>query len=426
MSARALAAAARARGLGETAAILDGLNAPQLLDERRLPADPRLVEPPHDSPKRLLPQLARRGLDPAIVRPLFAWLDGRPLERALVAVDVLARSLLPAGDAFAAELGRAAATLGELRPPPSEVALDLNAHPAGALVARFARTPALATRPVAELLVRSYDFDLGALDALVLGNHALVQDASTHESIRAFGRLLSLARLPSLASLYLDWVSRPLGYRRAALDVCETLFDVGEPGKIPGDAIRPGDFRDADVEDTAAYVICRMHTALDEMQLGWTTCDDNWKARTAAGPPGDRLLVARAHLGTMAGARPFSLDAVLAAAKRDDAWRYGAHVRAVVAAAQLPAASKQPLQLAHDYVTGFGNDVVFWRELVAVVPPSAPLRADALSLLAREAAALPHEPAVWRALVLLIAGARGAEPALREIDARLRAQAAAA
>jgi hypothetical protein len=89
-----------------------------------------------------------------------------------------------------------------------------------------------------------------------------------------------------------------------------------------------------------------------------------------------------------------------------------------VAAAQLATTSRQPLQLAHDHVTGFGNELGFWHELVTVVPPSAPLRADALTVLAREAAALPHEPATWAALVLLIAGARDAGPALREIRAK--------
>ena len=426
MSASELATLARARGLSETAKILDGFAAPQLLDARRLPADPRLVEPPHESHKRILPQLARRGLDPALVRALWKWLDGRPLERALVAVDVLGRSLMPSGDPFAGELALAAATLGALRPPPGSTAIDLNEHPAASLIARFARDPGASGRVVAELGVRSYDFDLGALDALAERRHELVASDATHESIRAFGKLLSLARLPTLASLYLDWVSRPLGYRRAAMDLCETLFDAGEPRKIPGDAIRPGDFKDADVEDAAAYLVCRIHTSLGQMQDGWQICEQNWKKRDRKlGPPRDRLLVARAHLGTIAGARPATLEAVGAACKRDLAWRYGAHVRAVVAAAQLAPNSKEPLQLAHDYVTGFGNDLGFWRELVSVVPPSAPLRADALAVLTREALALPHEPAVWQALTLLIAGARGAEPAHREIAARLAAQARA-
>jgi len=425
MSAQALAALARERGLPKLAELVASVPRPQLLDATGVPADARLGEPPHELKKRILGQMARRGLEPTLVRAVWAWLDGRPLERALVAVDVLARSLWPADDApFARELAAAAATLGALRPPPGAVGLDLNATPARELVARFARDPALQARATADLLALSFDFHLGALDELARREHALVASAETHESLRAFGRLLNLAHLPTLSSVYLDWLSRPLGFRPAALDLCETLFDAAEPAKIPGDAIRPGDVAAADVSDVAEYLIYRMHLGLGRAADGWAVCEQNFAARDPAlGAPRDRLAVARAHLGTLAGEQPIPLATVAAACARDPLWRYAAHVRAVVAAAQLPPGSTQPLQLAHDYVTGFGNDADLWRELVAVVPPSAPLRANALRILAREASSLPHEPAAWRALAALIAGDRGAAPALAELDARLAAQA---
>ena len=427
MSAASLAAAARARGLLSLAELVERLGRPQLLDTTRLPVDPRFGEPPHALKKRILTQLGRRGLEPSLLRAIWQWLDGRPLERALVAVDVLARSLLGADDALlAAELRAAAATLGPLRPPPGAVGIDLNTTPAAELVATLARDPALQSRHPADLLALSFDFHLGALDELARRGHELVASAETHASLRAFGRLLSLAHLPTLASVYLDWLSRPLGFRPAALDLCETLFDAGAPAKIPGDAIRPGDVPDSEVHDIAEYLVCRMHLALGRADDGWAVCEQNFAARDPArSAPRDRLAVARAHLGTLAGERPIPLAAVAAAAQRDPTWRYGAHVRAVVAAAQLPPGSPQPLQLAHDYVTGFGNDAAFWRQLVSVVPPSAPLRADALRILAREAGALPHDAAAWRALALVVAGDRGAAPALDELDARLAAQATA-
>jgi hypothetical protein len=419
MSAKTLATLARERGLPAVATIIERLPRPQILDASRVPADPRFAEPPHELPKRVLSQMARRGLDPVLVRAIWAWLAGRPLERALVAVDVLARSLVAADDPLRGELAAAAATLGPMRPPPGEVGIDLNAHPAAALVETLARDPALDARATADLLVLSYDFHLGAIDALARREHPMLRDAEVHESLRAFGRVLSLAHLPTLASVYLDYLSRPLGYRRAALDVCETLFDAGEPSKIPGDGIRPGDVDAADVSDVAEYLVYRIHHSVGEAANGWVVCEQNWTQRNPAlGPPRDRLLVARAHLGTLAGERPVPLADVAAACARDRTWRYAAHVRAVVGAAQLPATSKQPLQLAHDYVTGFGNDAAFWRELVSVVPSSASLRADALTILAREAAALPHEPATWEAIALLIAGERDAAAALREIRAK--------
>lgn len=424
MSAASLATLARGRGLAKIADLLATLPRPQLVDPTGVPADARLGEPPHELKKRILGQMARRGLEATLVRAVWAWLDGRPLERALVAVDVLARALLaPEDEPLAAELRAAAATLGKLRPPPGAVGIDLNVAPADELVATFARDPAIEARHTADLLALSFDFHLGALDELRRRGHGLVASAETHESMRAFGRLLSLAHLPTLSSVYLDWLSRPLGYRPAALDLCETLFDAAEPAKIPGDAIRPGDVAAAEVRDVAEYLVCRMHLGVGQPRDGWAVCEQNFATRDPAlGAPRDRLAVARAHLGTLAGERPIPLQAVMAACERDPLWRYGAHVRAVVAAAQLPPTSPQPLQLAHDYVTGFGNDAAFWRELVSAVAPSAPLRHDALRILAREAWALPHEPAAWRAIALLIAGDRGAQPALAELDGHLRAQ----
>jgi hypothetical protein len=420
-----LAASARARGLGRIAHLIERLPRPELVDAAGVPPDPRFGEPPHELKKRIFTQLARRGLEPTLVRAIWAWLDGRPLERALVAVDVLARALLGPDDAdLAAELRAAAGTLGPLRPPPGAVGIDLNATPAEALVATFARDPSLQARHTADLLALSFDYHLGALDELRRREHELVAASETRDSLRAFGKLVSLAHLPTLASVYLDWLSRPLGFRPAALDLCETLFDVAEPAKIPGDAIRPGDVPARDVSDVAEYLVYRMHLGLGRAHDGGLVCEHNWAARDPAlGPPRDRLAVARAHLGVLAGEQPIPLATVAAACTRDPTWRYAAHVRAVVAAAERPAGSREPLQLAHDYVTGFGNDAAMWRELVGMVAPSAPLRADALRLIAREAAALPHEPAAWRGLALVIAGDHDAKPALDELDARLAAQA---
>lgn len=414
MNARALVASARARGLAATATIIDGFAYAALLDTSRLPADARVGEAPHTLGKALLQQMARRGHDPALVRALWRWLDGRPLERALVAVDVAARSLVD--DALGTELGAAAATLGALVTR-GEPGVDLNAHPGATLVDRFARDPALDAQPTADLLALSYDFHLGAIDALARRRDPILRQPATHESLRAFGRLLHLAHLPTLASVYLDVVSRPLGYRAAALDLCEALFDARVPAKIPGDAIRPGDLRAGELEDTAEYLVYRMNLALADPRSVYALARDNQTRRDLRlGAPRDRLAVVLAHLALVAGDRAQrTLERVAAAVARDKTWRYAAHVHAVAAAAERPPESNEPLELVHDFVTGFGVDAALFREVAAVVPPSAPLRAGLVTLAAREAATLPHEREAWRALVLLIAGARGAEPALGEL-----------
>lgn len=119
-----LAELAAARALPEAAALLSRSPAAPLFDARRVPMDPRLVEPPHARPKNLLGQLARRGLDPTLVRALWSWLAARPLERALVAWDVLNGALLPAGDPFVDELRAAARPLAARLPPPGRCGLD--------------------------------------------------------------------------------------------------------------------------------------------------------------------------------------------------------------------------------------------------------------------------------------------------------------
>src|SRR5262249_54112283 len=99
-----LAEIARARGLPYTADLLARPEAARRFDDSRVPMDPRRVEPPHAQPKSVLGQMARRGLDPALVRALWPWFSERPLERGLFAWDVLATSLWPPDDPFLAEL----------------------------------------------------------------------------------------------------------------------------------------------------------------------------------------------------------------------------------------------------------------------------------------------------------------------------------
>ena len=96
---------ARALGLPATAAILATVPA-VVLDPGATPRDARFDEPPALQLKRILGQLPRRGLDPRLVRALWPLLADRPLERGLVACDVLAQTLFaPEADAaFVVEL----------------------------------------------------------------------------------------------------------------------------------------------------------------------------------------------------------------------------------------------------------------------------------------------------------------------------------
>jgi hypothetical protein len=96
-------------------------------------------------------------------------------------------------------------------------------------------------------------------------------------------------------------------------------------------------------------------------------------------------------------------------------------VRAAVAAAECLAGSSQPLQLLHDYLTGFGNDHGCWCD-VLLAGRGAGWQIDVVTLLGREARALPHQAAVWKTLAFAVGDRARSQAAMRELEARLGAQ----
>jgi hypothetical protein len=386
------------------------------IDPQEAPGDPRLTEPVADDIKRIFAQMARRGHDPLLVAALWNKLARRPLERALVAADVLAQSIWSHRDPMLVELRAAAAILGTTRPKTGSRCIDLNAHPASELVERHARALDLASRETVELLALAYDFHLGALDELHRRGDDLLAKPGTRDSIRAFARLASLARLPTLASVYFDWLMRVVGWRQPALDLCETLFDAGVAQKIPGTAIQPGDIPERAQRDVAEYLTYRAYVSVGDMQSAHTAIVQNMAARPRwLGPPGARVDVVRGHIGVLHGGQDdVSLGRVEAACEDDQLWRYAARVRAIMGAKRAPS---RAIELFHACVAAFGNDYDTTLAVISVAPE--PLKRDVTRILAREAFHLPHEPGPWKALGKLF----GVGPKVAgEIDGRLRTQ----
>jgi hypothetical protein len=415
----ALAELAAARGLATVAAEL-GRFAQAGVFERAVSEDPRLVAPANPELTDLLGQFVRRGADPPLVKALLLKLDGRPLERALVAWDVLAGALWPRDATLVDELKRLALPLAAVWPQPGERGVDLNRHPAELLVARYGGA-SLRAASLPELLTGAADYSLASLAELLRRRDDFARKPALHASLHAFGRVVHLAHFPTWAAVLLDFVSRPLGYRPAALDVCETMFDADAARRIPGDAIRPGDHPQDAVQDIAEYLTCRAHLAAGDPGQAHAIAEANF-ARRAGRPAAPRLDVVRAHLGVLHGRSPVPLARVEAAAAAAPTWRYGAAVRVQVAAAQLGASSRRPVELLHDFVTAFGHDDRCLRDALVAGAAQAAWKADAASLVGRELRALPHAIAPWRALALFVVGERFAKRAEDELTTRLREQ----
>jgi hypothetical protein len=421
-----LIARAEERGLHRTAALVRGYPDESVF-EGTVAFDPRLVEPPGGGMFEQIGQLPRRGLDPRIVVPLVDGLVGdRALEAAAVAWDALTRSIFVKGDRVVEQLNvvarpiatRARAAAAKGAPP----GIDLNATPAVDIVNATA-----AKGRGSEVLLALYEQALAhRLDALVelrRRRDALVDKRGTHDSLIAFGRVLALAHLTTWSALHLDVAVRGLGVRAAALALCEVLFDAGTPERIPGDSIQRGDLPDHQLSDVAEYLTYRSWESLGDYNRAYTLLEQNLKTRPRAqGSPSVRLQIVRAHVGTMCGERPVSLERVEKLVEGEGTWRYGNRAAAVVAAAQCPTDSPRPAERVHAYLTGFGNDLRMWTETLSSARETAGWKREAFRMIVRECLALPHEPAAWKPLMMFLGTKEQIAAAAAELDGVIAAQ----
>ncbi len=416
-----LAELAAARGLTVVAGLLADFPLPQIF-EREMPDDPRLHMVPGVRSDELFTLMVRRGADPRLVTPLMQRLAGRPLERGLLAWDALSRALLPPGDPLIDELKQAARAVAPALPAPGERGIDLNRWPADALVARLSGMAAHMDEPETALMQRVLDRELSALGELVRRGDVLTRQQGTLDALRAFAGALHLAHLPVLASVYLDWITRR-GRRAAALDLCEVLFDGEAPQNIPGDAIQQGDLPPAELAEAAEYLTYRSWIALGNLRHAHDLLRENEAKRPRTAPArSPRIVVVTAHLAALAGERDIALSRVDRICEKDRLWRYGSRVRVVATAAQSPPDSPAPLERMHESVTAFGNDLRCWSEALTVGHPEAAWRKESGRVLGRETRALPHEPALWKTILMFLGDAATIKRGADEIDGRLRAQ----
>ncbi len=412
-----LAEIARRQGLASTARLIERFHTPELF-AREFPNDPRLTLAPHDDTLEVMRQMARRGLQPALVRPLLDWLANRPLERALLAWDLLATTLVPDAELLA-ELRRAVAPFKEVLPAPGCACIDLNAHRAESLI------PAgLEDGDEISLFALANEFSLTALAELERRKDPLPRKTGVLISVRAIGRVLHLAHAPTLGAIYLDYQARTLGFRPAAHDLCELMFDASAAARLPPDGVQPGDLPPDLISDYAEYLTYRSYLGQVEAKQLHGLIQRNLAARPPLMPaPSVQLSVVRAHVCALARQPPpLPPEALDQICNDNKLWRYAARVRVVIKAALSPPRSPLPLAALHDYLTAFGNDRETAYEALLVGPADATWKQEALPLLVREVRALPHEVGVWRAIIMMIGDKLGVLEAIAEMRGLIERQ----
>jgi hypothetical protein len=394
-------------------------------------AEPDVVQsaPVGDPPLALLANLARRGHERALIETLLGWLDGRPLESGLLAWDALTTSLYADEEApFVERLRGLARAVKEALPGPAERGANLAAHPATALIERFAQPP-LASAPLEQLTAGAKNFSLGALAALrARGGEAaaLTANPDVLDGVRAFARFLHLARLPSLASVVLDFLWRGLGHQPAFFDLCETMLDAEAPDRIPLGGLPEKQAEEPDTKDFLEYLAYRAGVARKKtadtyaLLLTARKARHHWFKKDEEATP--RFLLCQAELSTRIkdtdaeNLVPFAVVDRIAGA--DDGWRYAARLRVFTAAAQTDGITMEPMERLVDYVQRFGLDFPVLYYSMDVAPTGSIWKRDFTRYLAREAAWYPHNKDVWRLLAPILA--RGnLKPALAEIDQRM-------
>ena len=396
-----LLTAADALGLSATAETLRQFQVPAPFEREAAVVAP---EAPASDLPGLLVQLARRGLDPRLVPSLLGHFEGRPLEKGLVAWDVLCGSLWPADeDDVFDELREAAEAIDEVSGSPQATCVDFNQHTSTALLERHALAA------VKDPLEEAKRNGLGAIEKLrQQGGKAsdTVTGLAFRQGLTSLGQLLAQAHLPSLATLYLDYVVRVLGHGAAVPLLCEVMLDERASDRIPSDLIKQSDQPPEEWADFLEYLLYRSYDASGNSVKAYGVLETNRKNRGAT-PPTDRFVVVQSLLAPEFDdpVPPFArLDGI---AQRHELWARAWGARMTAAAQDAPRDSLHPLAVAEDYVRRFGHHWPSWyhafRVTTRVHGGGVPWKIAACASVGQEVLTLPHDPHAWKALVLLTA-----------------------
>jgi hypothetical protein len=410
----ALKQLAESRGLYNAAEMIESYDHADLL-QPVTQADPLLDGAPAGTVDQLLQQMIRRGLEPSLVAALLDHLEGRPLEQGLVAWDALSGSIVTDAEAELLErLRDAARPLASVLPPvgtdASRQGMDLNKHPASELIAEHAGEPAA---PIEAAKTHS----LGALAALHRQGHELFTREPSLQSMIAFGRALHLARLPTLASVYLDFLVRVVGRRDAVPDLAEALLDARAPERLPAGLLRKEDATSPDLADLAEYILYRGQIAARNTVEAYSLIEVNRKQREEKGVAlSGRFRLVQTELSTLFNDKIVPVAEVDAFAAKHPLWRYAQRMRVVVSASWASPSAHDPLERLVSFVHAFGNELEVWYQPMRCTAHDSDWKRAAGSYLSRELLRLPHVPGAWKALVAAIGTDDNVQEAADEVE----------
>ena len=347
----------------------------------------------------LLRLLRRRGLDPTLASLLLDRFESRPVERALIAWDVVAGALLGPGDATLAERLRAElAPLKQIGTSPSV------AVPRDRVVALIASVAAFGDHAMPE--------GSEPLPSLASVAALTASDTAGIAAALAVAERLALAHLPSLALAF----AQVLWTRLALPQALDRLIEIGLDFER-FDSIPPMTEQDGRSMERQTYFGLRVALAQLDTGTAASILDQMSKHPAVASSSAPALEIARTELDLL-GDKPLdfgNIERLEAIAPNLSSWRYASRV-----------ACELKIQLDPDlaavcvdgFLGSFGNDMRVWAQ--AGYHPQA--RAALLALVSRELRYQSFDPEAWRALAVFVDGTP-IEVALQE---RSRTQLAAA
>ncbi len=360
----------------------------------------RLRVPPTADVDALLRLLLRRGLDPALASLLLDRFESRPLERALIAWDIAAGSLLGRENSALAQ--RLASDLAPLKQLGTSPAVAISRDRVGALIeAAIAggdrqMPEGVAPQPSLASVASSSAGDSAGIDAAL-----------------AFSERLALAHRPSRAHAVAQilWTRHALP---AALDrIVEIALDYERFDSMP----MMTDKDDRSIQ-RQTYFAMRVSLAQLDTASAASILAQMSKHPAVVGSSDPALAAARAELDLQSdkAVDASSVAALEKIAPFGSTWRYGSRVRDQI---RIQCVPQDAAIVVDGFLGSFGNDMRVWAQ--AGYHPQA--RTDLLALVSREVRYGSHDPDAWRALATFL---DDGSPIELELQERSAAQLAAA